>query len=86
MIVTIRSSSSDVISPALEGISLPFPPQSSLVFCNTPFVQVDIGFLAHQVGIASPNTLDLSQGIHDFLFAIDVGVEQTEDELEAALF
>ncbi len=49
---------------------------------HVPLVQVDIGFLADQVGISSAHTLDLSQGVHDLLFAIDVGVEETENELD----
>ena len=53
---------------------------------DSPFVQIHIGLFAHQVGVAAPNTLDLGQGVHDFLLAIDVGVEETEDELEIALF
>jgi hypothetical protein len=52
---------------------------------SLPFVQVDIGLLAHQVGIASADTLDLGQGVHDLLFPVDVGVEKTKDELEVAL-
>lgn len=51
-----------------------------------PFVQINIGFLADQVGVSSTHTLDLGQGVHDLLFAIDVGVEDTQDELEVALF
>lgn len=39
-----------------------------------PLVQVDIGFLADEVGVASPDTLDSGQGVHDFLLAIDVCV------------
>lgn len=52
---------------------------------GVPLVQIHISFLAHQVGVASPNTLDLGQGVHDLLLAIDIGVEETEDELEVAL-
>ena len=39
-----------------------------------PLVQINIGLLAHQVGVTSPNTLYLSQSVHDLLFAIDIGV------------
>jgi hypothetical protein len=42
-----------------------------------PLVQVDIGLLANQVGVTTTDTLDLGQGIHDLLLAIDVGVEKT---------
>lgn len=46
--------------------------------------QIDIGLLAHQVGVAATDTLDLGQGVHDLLLAIDVCVQQTDDVLEAA--
>ena len=52
---------------------------------SLPFVQVDISLLADQVGVAASDTLDLGQGVHDLLFAIDVGVEETKDELEVRL-
>jgi hypothetical protein len=52
---------------------------------SIPFVQVDIGLLADQVGVAAPDTLDLGQGVHDLLLAIDVGVEETKNELEVRL-
>jgi len=52
---------------------------------TSAFVQVNIGLLADQVGVSSPNTLDLGQGVHDLLFAIDVGVEEAENELEVRL-
>lgn len=42
---------------------------------NIPLVQVDIGLLAHQVGVTATDTLDLSQGVHDLLLTIDIGVE-----------
>jgi hypothetical protein len=47
-----------------------------------PLVQVDIGLFANQVGVSSAYTLDLGQSVHDLLFAIDVGVEETENELD----
>lgn len=52
---------------------------------HVPFVQIDVGFLADQIGVTTSNTLDLGQGVHDLLLAIDVGVEETEDELEVRL-
>lgn len=82
MIVTIRSSSSDVISPALQLVRICF---SINLTASVPFVQVDISLLADQIGVATSDTLDLGQRIHDLLFAIDVGVEKTEDELEVRL-
>ena len=50
-----------------------------------PLIQVHIGFFANQVGITASNALDLGEGVHDLLLAIDVGVEETEDELEVRL-
>lgn len=49
-----------------------------------PFVQVNVGFLANQIGVSSPYPLDLRQGVHNLLFAIDVGIEDTKDELKVA--
>ena len=53
--------------------------------CDLPLVQVDIGFLADQIRVSAPNTLDLSQGVHDLLLSIDVRIEKSEDELEVRL-
>lgn len=39
---------------------------------NVPLVEVDIGLLANQVGVSATNTLDLGQGVHHLLFAIDL--------------
>lgn len=47
--------------------------------CCIPLVQVDIGLLADQVGVTTADTLDLGQGVHDLLLAVNVGVEQTQD-------
>ena len=52
---------------------------------HVPLVQIDISLLAHQVGISATDTLDSGQGIHNLLLAIDVGVEETQDELNCAL-
>jgi hypothetical protein len=80
MIVTIRSSSSDVISPALSNtLVLALRP---LYLVCIPLVQVDISLLADQVGVSSTHTLDPGQGIHNLLLAIDVGIEETQDELD----
>lgn len=51
-----------------------------------PLIQIDIGFLADQVGISAAYTLDTGQGVHDLLLSIDVGVKETQDELEVRLF
>lgn len=50
-----------------------------------PLGQIDISLLADQIGISATNTLDLSQGVHDLLLSINVGVKKTEDELEVRL-
>lgn len=81
MMVTMRSSSSEVISPALRKVrSRVFRPNEGTG--GAPLVQIDIGLLAHQVGVSAAHALDLSQGIHNLLFTIDVGIEETEDKLE----
>lgn len=51
-----------------------------------PFVEVDVGLLANQVGVTASNTLYLGKGVHDLLLSINVGVEETQDELEVRLF
>lgn len=48
-------------------------------------VQVDIGLLADEVGVTATDTLDLGEGVDNLLLAVDVGVEQTQDELEVRL-
>ena len=47
-----------------------------------PLVQINIGLLANQIGVATTDTLYAGQGVHDLLFAIDVGVEETKNELD----
>ena len=47
----------------------------------TPLVQINIGLFADKVGVATTNTLDLGQGVHDLALAIDVGVKETQDVL-----
>ena len=53
---------------------------------GAPFIEINVGFLANEIGIATSDALNLSQGVHDLLFAIDVCVEQTQNELEVGLF
>ena len=48
-----------------------------------PLVEVDIGLFADKVGVATTDTLDLSQGVHDLALAINVGVEETQNVLSA---
>jgi len=50
---------------------LPIP--SPLRF-DEPLVEVNIGLLADQVGVAATDTLYLRQGVHDLLLAIDLFV------------
>jgi len=52
---------------------------------SSAFVQIHIGFLADQIGVAASHTLDLCQRVHDLLLAVDIGVEETKDELEVRL-
>jgi len=99
--VTIRSSSSEVISPALERGTDQYHRalprglfQGSVLLShatvandgkNPPLVQVDIGLLTDQVGVSTADTLDLGQGVHDLLLSIDVRIEESKDELEVRL-
>ena len=39
---------------------------------NVPLVQIHVRLLADQVAVAAAHTLDFGQGVHDFLFAIDL--------------
>lgn len=92
MIVTMRSSSSEVISPALQSWSdFSHVPKKRYVRAerwmkdgggHPPFVQIDISLLAYQIRVPTSYTLNFRQGVHDLLLAIDVGVEETKDELE----
>ena len=69
----MRSSSSEVSSPALCGACV------SYMCCvmagvagSVPLVKVHIGLLADQVGVAASDTLYLRQRVHDLDFAIDL--------------
>jgi hypothetical protein len=55
------------------------------VVANVPLGEVDIGLLADEVGVTATDTLDLGQRVHDLLLAVNIGVEQTQDELEVRL-
>lgn len=57
-------------------------PTLRIVSGAIPLVQIDIGLFANQVGVAATDTLDSGQGVHNLLLAIDVGVEETENELD----
>lgn len=52
---------------------------------TSALVHIDIGLLAHQVGVPATHTLDGSQGEHDLLLTLNVGVEETKDVLELVL-
>ena len=90
MMVTMRSSSSEVISPALnleslaKFVRLPRPRLKG-IRGGIPLVQIHIGFFANQIGVTASDTFDLGEGVHDFLLAINVGVEETKNELEVRL-
>lgn len=69
----MRSSSSEVSSPALqECVSISAMARASVFEDPVPLVEVNIGLLADQVGVATANTLDLGQGEHDLLLAINL--------------
>jgi hypothetical protein len=80
MIVTIRSSSSVVSSPALEYQD---PLRKSLSVI--PLVEVHISLLDDNVGVSSADTLDSGQSKHDLFLSINVGVEKTQDVLKSIL-
>lgn len=39
---------------------------------DVPLVEIHVGLLADQVAVAAAHALDFGQGVHDFLFAIDL--------------
>lgn len=47
-----------------------------------PFVHIDVGLLAHDVGEATANTLDGGERKHNLLLTIDIRVENTKNMLE----
>lgn len=76
MMVTIRSSSSELSSPAPEQLA------SSLR--NSTLRQVDICFLCDDVCKTTSNTLDLGESEHDLATTLNVGVKETEDVLKVS--
>ena len=80
MMVTRRSSSSELSSPALQGRN-EYEQTPPLDSSCVPLVEVDIGLLADNVGVATADTLDLGQGVHDLALSINVGVEETQNVL-----
>jgi hypothetical protein len=70
----------ELTSAAGNHLANPFSSlQCFLGIVCIPLVQVNIGLLADQVGVTTTDTLDLGQGVHDLLLAIDVGVQKTQD-------
>ena len=53
---------------------------------SLPLVEVDLGDLEHDVGEASPDTLDRVDGEHNFAFTVDVGVLDSENVGELLSF
>ena len=86
MMVTRRSSSSELSSPALVIVNRELDIALYRPRNDSPLVQIDVGLLADDVGVPPTNTLDLGQGVHDFALSIDVGVQQTENVLAAIDF
>lgn len=39
-----------------------------------PLVEIDIGFLANQVGVATTDTLDFRQCVHYFALSVNIGI------------
>ena len=86
MMVTRRSSSSELSSPALVMVNCE---QKIPLFGfgnDVPLGQINVGLLADDVGIPPTNTLDLGQCVHDLALSIDVGVQQTENVLVTTRF
>ena len=49
---------------------------------DKPFIQINIRLFANQIRVSASHALDLRERVHDLLLAVDIGIEQTEDELE----
>lgn len=81
MMVTNRSSSSGLRSPALNRYPCASEPLRASQSYHAPLVEVDIGLLADQVRVTATDTLDLRQGVHDFALSVNIGVEETENVL-----
>ena len=75
--VTMRSSSSELSSPALSRCEWTLTTDER----NAPLVQVDVRLFADNVGVPPANALDLRQRVHDLALAVDIGVEQTQNVL-----
>lgn len=83
MMVTRRSSSSEVSSPARL-----FRSTSAFLHTRLAGEKRSAGFGLwedEERTVAATDTLDLGQGVDDLLLAVNVGVEQTQDVVEVAL-
>ena len=80
IIVTSRSNSSELSSPALVT-SNQNGSSSRNSISNAPLVEVNVCLLADNVGIPSAHTLDFCESVHDLPLAIYVRVKQTQDVL-----
>lgn len=58
----------------------------SLIKLTSTLVKVHFSLAADESGVAASTTLYGGQGEHDLLTTINVGVEETQDVLEAAFF
>lgn len=48
---------------------------------HSPLREVHISLLAHKVRVPPADTLNLSQGVHNLAFAINVSVQETQNVL-----
>ena len=39
---------------------------------DVPLIEIDVGFFADQVAVAPADALDLGQGVHHLLLAVDL--------------
>ena len=39
---------------------------------DVPLIEINVGLFADQVAVSATDTLDLGQGVHHFLLAIDL--------------
>jgi hypothetical protein len=85
MMVTIRSSSSEVSSPALY-YTVSCYSRHHIQSVYLPLVKIDISLLADQVRVTTSDTLYLGQGVHDLLLPLDIGIEKTQNELKVRFF
>lgn len=78
IMVTSRSSSSELSSPALFRRETWISRSQKY---HVPFIEIYVRFLAHYVGITATHTLYFCQSIHDLPFAVDISVQKTQNVL-----